>query len=105
MSEQVSEPRAEDPPWAEGYDGPAELVTEGGTLPVQVRLRGGFQPVDGRYHWYGRVSPGDDVDALVEKQAAVVVRTPHGEAPARLADRDPWGRYRVTGTGRPPFGA
>jgi hypothetical protein len=104
VSEQVSESRADDPTSAEGYDGPAELVTEGGALRVQVRLRGRFQPIDGRYHWYGRVSSGDDVDALVESQAAVVVRTPQGEAPARLSDRDPWGRYRVTGTGRPPFG-
>jgi hypothetical protein len=31
------------------------------------------------------------------------LRTPYGEAQARLSDVDPWGRYRVTGSGRPPF--
>lgn len=87
----------------EGYDGPAELVAGGTVVRVDVRLRGMFQPLDGRYHWHGRVTAADEVDALVESRAAVVLRTPHGEAPARLADRDPWGRYRVTGLSRPPF--
>jgi hypothetical protein len=99
----VSEGTVRDPTDLEGYDGPAELVTAGGTLAVRVRLRGAFQPIDGRYHWYGRVAADEGVDALVRSRAAVLVRTPHGEAPARLADRDTWGRYRVTGTGRPPF--
>jgi len=88
---------------AEGYDGPAHLLTEGHQVEVAVTLRGEFQPIDGRYHWYGRVSAGADVDALVTSRAALALRTPHGVAVARLADRDPWGRYRVTGTGRPPF--
>jgi hypothetical protein len=87
----------------EGYDGPATLVTADTTVTVDVRLRGVFQPIDGRYHWYGRVSAGTDVDALVDSRADVVIRTPHGDAAARLCDRDPWGRYRVTGTSRPPF--
>ena len=92
---------------AEGYDGPADLVTDATTVGVVVRLRGAFQPIDGRYHWHGRVASRDDVDALVQElvdsPAPVRLRTPHGEAPARLTDRDPWGRYRVTGTSRPPF--
>lgn len=93
----------------EGYDGPAHLVTEGTDdiddpgVEVEVRLRGMFVPIDGRYHWYGRVGAGAGVDALVGSRTRLSLRTPHGEAPARLADRDPWGRYRITGTGRPPF--
>ena len=90
-------------PALEGYDGPARLVTEEQSLDVEVRLRGHFEPLDGRYHWYGRVSPGADVDALVTTRAELALRTPHGVSVARLADRDPWGRFRVTGTGRPPF--
>ena len=90
----------------EGYDGPARLVTEDHQVEVAVTLRGAFQPIDGRYHWYGRVSQQDDVDALVASgasAASVVLRTPHGDAAGRLSDRDPWGRYRIGGTGRPPF--
>lgn len=101
MTEQVTTPDLE------GYDGPAHLITDGTEVRVEVRLRGMFQPIDGRYHWYGRVGAGDDVDGLVEAlvgaRTRLSLRTPHGEAPARLADRDPWGRYRITGTGRPPF--
>lgn len=88
---------------AEGYDGPAHLVRDDATVEVEVRVRGFFQPIDGRYHWQGRVASSPEVDALVAGGATVALRTPHGEVTARLADRDPWGRYRVTGTGRPPF--
>ena len=76
-------------------------------VEVEVRLRGAFQPIDGRFHWYGRIAQHDDVDALVASGGVrgVVLRTPHGDAAGRLSDRDPWGRYRVGGTGRPPFEA
>ena len=92
---------------SEGYAGPARLVTGAGEdeveVEVEVVLRGLFQPIDGRYHWYGRVTSGEHVDALAASRTPVSLRTPYGVAAARLADRDPWGRYRVTGTGRPPF--
>ena len=94
-------------PGPEGYDGPAQILGKGRSVDVEVRLRGMFQPLDGHYHWYGRVAQDERVDALVEdvagSRASVVLRTPDGEATARLADRDPWGRYRVTGKGPPPF--
>ena len=90
---------------AEGYAGPARLLSDGHQVEVEVSLRGAFQPIDGRYHWYGRVARHDAVDALVAAGASVVLRTPHGDAAGRLSDRDPWGRYRVGGTGHPPFGA
>jgi hypothetical protein len=88
---------------ADAYDGPATLVSSSSTVEVEVALRGVFQPIDGHYHWYGRVAADDAVDTLVESRADVSLRTPHGEVVARLSDRDPWGRYRVGGTGRPPF--
>jgi hypothetical protein len=87
----------------EGYDGPAELVTDDGTLEVRVTVRGVFQPIDGRYHWYGRVAPDDRVVPWGRAGASVVLRTPEGSAAGRLSDEDPWGRYRIAGTGRPPF--
>ncbi len=82
----------------ESYDGPAALDD----LPVQVRLRGHFQPIDGLFHWWGRVAADDALDDG-RSGSTVTLRTAYGEAPARLSDRDPWGRFRVSGTGRPPF--
>jgi hypothetical protein len=87
------------------YAGPATLSAaehEGRQeVPVEVTLRGAFQPIDGRFHWYGRAT-GPGLDA-VGSGASVLLRTPYGVAPGRLSDVDPWGRMRVTGTGRPPF--
>jgi hypothetical protein len=90
-------------PGDEGYVGPAQLLVGDTTLEVAVNLRGMFQPIDGRYHWYGRVDRHAEVDELVRGGTTVALRTPYGQAQARLSDVDPWGRYRVTGSGRPPF--
>jgi hypothetical protein len=89
----------------EGYDGPAELRTpEGSVLDVDVTVRGMFQPIDGRYHWYGRVAANDQVSTLVAAGArAALLRTPTGEARGALTDPDLWQRYRVSGTSTPPF--
>lgn len=88
----------------EGYRGTATLVVDGTELPVEVDLRGHFQPIDGRYHWYGRVRPNDELAELVGgRKRAAVLRTPDGEAGGELSDPDPWGRYRITGISTPPF--
>ncbi len=42
---------------SDGYEGTAVLEVGGARFDVQVRLRGHFQPIDGRYHWYGRIEP------------------------------------------------
>ena len=86
-----------------GYDGPARLVSGDRSIEVTVTLRGVFQPIDGKYHWHGRVGGDPSVAELARSGASVVLRTPEGGAAARLSDQDPWGRFRVTGTGRPPF--
>ena len=80
----------------EEYAGPARL----GDREVRVHLRGRFEPIDGRFHWWGRV--GEPLEEL-EPGASVVLTTPHGTAEGRLSDVDPWGRFRVSGTGSPPF--
>lgn len=92
-------------PEEEGYDGPARLIVGEGptTLDVTVTLRGMFQPIDGAYHWYGRITRNDELDAVVRPGGSFVLRTPEGEASGRLSDRDPWGRYRISATGLPPF--
>ncbi|TNM40532.1 DUF4873 domain-containing protein [Nocardioides albidus] len=86
----------------EAYDGPAVLVVDGTDHPVSVTLRGAFQPLDGHFHWYGRIAVSPGLGS-VRSGSAVVLRTAHGEADGTVADIDPWGRFRVSGTGRPPF--
>jgi hypothetical protein len=88
----------------EGYDGPAELLDGGIAVEVTVTLRGHFDPISGRYSWYGRVAAGPDVAALVAGGARKVrLRTPHAEVRTTLSDVDPWGRPRVDGLGAAPF--
>lgn len=97
----------------EEYDGPAvvEAVTGAGgggsagegALEVSVRLRGHVEPIDGRFHWYGRIAADRALDERHRSGATVTLRTAQGQAQGRLSDKDPWGRFRITGTGRPPF--
>lgn len=89
---------------AHEYSGPAVLDTPGADIAVTATLNGHPDPIDGRYHWYGRLS-ATDPDALPDPgRAAVVLRLPGAEpAPGRLQERDPWGNLRITGVGRPPF--
>ena len=89
----------------EGWAGPAVVLFPDRTVTVGVDLRGHFEPLDGTFHWYGRVDPdGSSVLAdAVRPGATVTVRTSYGEAAGSLSDRDPWGRFRLTGRGTPPF--
>jgi hypothetical protein len=86
------------------YAGDATLLVGEQQLPVRVRLRGHLQPIDGRFHWYGRLDADEAVRAAAGRTSiSVTLRTPTGEATGTLGDPDPSGRYRVTGTGRPPY--
>ena len=84
------------------YAGPARLGDDQ-PLEVDVDLRGRFEPIDGLFRWYGRIA----ADPLLgDRHAAgdtVTLSTPHGRADGRHSDVDPWGRFRISGTGRPPF--
>jgi hypothetical protein len=89
----------------DGYAGPATLTVNGQAVPVRAILDARHEPHDGRLHWFGRITP-DDADAahaVLHGAADAELSTAGGRAPARVGDLDPWGRYRVTGTGRPPF--
>jgi hypothetical protein len=96
---------------ADEYVGPALVVSRlAGArtstteeVAVEVTLRGQFEPIDGRFHWYGRIAPNARLDETTRPGTTVTVRTPHGSAAGRLSDVDPWGRFRISGTGRPPF--
>jgi hypothetical protein len=69
-----------------------------------IQLRGHFDPISGKYSWYGRVAASPEVTALVDGGARKVrLRTPHAEVETALSDIDPWGRPRVEGFGAAPF--
>jgi cation diffusion facilitator CzcD-associated flavoprotein CzcO len=88
----------------DGYTGPATLTVGESLFQVEVELRGFFQPIDGRYHWYGRLGRHDGLTArLGSGRSAGTLRTPDGSAPCELSDPDPWHRYRVRGTSTPPY--
>jgi hypothetical protein len=91
-------------PDEDGYDGPAELIDGTTSVPVEIQLRGHFDPISGKYSWYGRVAASPEVTALVDGGARKVrLRTPHAEVETALSDIDPWGRPRVEGFGAAPF--
>lgn len=89
----------------DGYRGPAVLDVGGGTMDVEVVLGGHLEPLDGEYHWYGRVVQHDAVDAAKAGGATAVGLTVGDRLPSagRLAEHDAWGNMRITGTGAPPF--
>jgi len=87
----------------EGYTGSATVVADDAEIAVQSSCAGissrstaattgtaGSPPI-----------PRDRARRHGKKQ--VLLRTPEGEAVTTLSDVDPWGRFRVTGTSRPPF--
>jgi hypothetical protein len=93
---------------ADEYVGTAVVSTgpvSTGTVSVEVAvtLRGHFEPIDGHFRWYGRIGADDGLAAVVRAGDTVTLTTPYGSAAGRLSDLDPWGRFRISGTGRPPF--
>ncbi|WP_340379359.1 DUF4873 domain-containing protein [Streptomyces sp. SS7] len=89
----------------EGYEGLAVLVVEGRTeFTLRATLIGGFQPLDGRYRWYGRLEAHEELTRLVgDRSAGVELRTTEGHAVGRITEPDLWNRYRIEGTSVPPF--
>lgn len=89
----------------EGYHGIVELFAADAVHPVTVRLSGRFEPIDGRFHWGGRICPHPEVVALLRTgQRSVRLRAAGAEpVPGRLTELDPWGGVRVVGLGPPPY--
>jgi hypothetical protein len=86
------------------YGGPATLRVGDREFGVHATLSGYFEPIDGRYHWRGRLARNDELAAAARGRAAnAVLSTGHGSAQCVVSDPDPWGRYRVSGISRPPF--
>jgi hypothetical protein len=88
---------------ADEYVGAAVVSSDSTSVEVEVTLRGHFEPVDGHFHWYGRIGADERLAGIVRAGDTVTLTTPHGSADGRLSDVDPWGRFRISGTGRPPF--
>ncbi len=90
----------------DGYSGPARLALGEIAFDVQVELRGHFEPIDGRYHWYGRVARNEQLSArLGGAKATALLQTSLGQSPCEVAEPDTWDRYRITGSSTPPFRA
>ncbi|AGL17637.1 DUF4873 domain-containing protein [Actinoplanes sp. N902-109] len=88
----------------EEFRGEAVIDTGDDTVTVAVRLSVRFEPVEGRYRWGGRAAPDERLSERLRAGAReVTVRIGGRAAAARLGEPDPWGRVRLTGTGRPPW--
>ncbi|GAA0935950.1 DUF4873 domain-containing protein [Virgisporangium aurantiacum] len=86
-----------------------EAVLRGGDVRVSVRvgLSGHVDPLDGRFHWGGRIDPDERVVGLL-RAGRRDVTLQVGDArplPARLTEADPWGGVILAATGRPPWPA
>jgi hypothetical protein len=91
---------------ASEFDGPAVLVAGDQELAVRVRLAAQFQPIAGRVQWYGRISADPALADLIGSRRTTVRLRPAGGgagAEGEISDVDTWGRYRITGRGRPPW--
>jgi hypothetical protein len=88
-----------------GYDGAATLAVGDRVIDVTVHLDGHLEPLDGRYHWYGRIERSDVLAAVKDGGATVGTLSIGDAEPAelRLAEYDPWGHVQVKGVGAPPY--
>ena len=65
------------------YQGPATLAIGGSRFTVEVQLRGHFEPIDGRYHWYGRTAAHDALTAALRSgRTPALLTTPKAPPPA-----------------------
>jgi hypothetical protein len=89
----------------DGYTGRAVLTAGDKDIAVEVALGGYFEPIDGRYHWGGRLKPADGLADLVRAGIRDAVLRLDGADPAalRMIDVDPWGGVTVRATGAAPW--
>jgi len=88
-----------------GFSGEASLIVGDQVMDVVVHLDGHLEPLDGRFHWYGRIEGCAAVEAVKDAGATtgllVIGELPPAEL--RLAEYDPWGHVQVKGVGAPPY--
>ncbi|WP_306205704.1 DUF4873 domain-containing protein [Actinoplanes sp. RD1] len=83
------------------YQGPATI--DG--ITVEVRLSARFEPVEGRYRWAGRAGPHDGLTESLRRGQSATITIGQNSRTVKLGEPDPWGRVRISGTGRPPWPA
>ncbi|MBL1073852.1 DUF4873 domain-containing protein [Nocardia sp. 2] len=80
------------------------LDAPGAELLVTARLNGHLDPIDGQFHWYGRISATGANELPDPGRGQVFLTVPGGRPTAGvLQERDPWGDLRIAGVGAPPF--
>lgn len=74
-------------------------------MDVTVHLDGHLEPLDGKYHWYGRIQRSAAVVAAKDAGGTAGTLVIGAGAPAelRLAEYDAWGHVQVNGIGAPPY--
>jgi hypothetical protein len=87
------------------YRGPAVLLIDDSSWPVDVRMSARFEPVEGRFRWAGRTGPDQSLrDRVAAGLREAVLSLPDSPPlPVRLNEPDPWGGVRLSGVGRPPW--
>lgn len=85
----------------EGYSGPATMLVDEVEHSVELTVTGHFEPISGKYTWYGRVRGLTEVTNDIE----VLLRTPEAEARASVTEKDLWGNHLIRGIDAPPFPA
>jgi hypothetical protein len=89
----------------EEYAGTVRLLLDDRELTAYATLAGHFEPISGTYQWSGRLRADDTLRAAVRPNTALRVALPDRDpVDATVREEDPWGGFRVSGAGRPPFG-
>jgi hypothetical protein len=70
------------------------LETARGGFEVEARMSGRTEPIDGRFHWDGRIAPDPRVAELVRSGVRDALLD---GARIRLMEIDPWGGVLVRG--------
>ena len=88
-----------------GFSGEASLIVGDQVMDVVVHLDGHLEPLDGRFHWYGRIERSAEMEAVKDAGATtgLLVIGEHAPAELRLAEHDAWGHVQVKGVGAPPY--
>lgn len=90
----------------EAYSGHAVVQIECARYPATVVLAGHFEPLDGRYHWGGRILPVREVaDAVRRGARAATLLVDDRPFAVQLAEVDPWSGVRIRAIGAPPWAA